>query len=289
MAPPSTPVAVLGLGAMGSALARALLAAGHPTTVWNRTAQRAEPLVALGAQAAPDPAAAVAAADVVLTSLVDGAAVTAVLTAAAPALRGTAVVELTSLTPREAEAIGTLVEGAGASYVSGSVMVTPPMIATADASLLLGGDRAAYERIADVLRALAPNLRFVGDAAATALLDMGMLDVFFGAVTSFVHAATLAGTGGVKPTEFLEHGEAMLRLALASTRELAAELTAGSYPGDENSIAMMRRSIDHVVETAEERGVDPALPQVTARLMGDAVDRGYGGEGYGRIADLLRR
>src|SRR5690606_28672171 len=152
----ATDVTVLGLGAMGSALARALVGAGHRTVVWNRTGSRAEPLVALGAEAAPDPAAAVAGADVVIVSLVDGEAATAVLTAAGPALAGTTVVELTSLTPREAEAIGELVEGAGAAYVSGSVMVTPPMIGTDGAALLLGGDRAAYDRAADVLRVLAP-------------------------------------------------------------------------------------------------------------------------------------
>src|SRR5690606_1905223 len=90
----ATDVTVLGLGAMGSALARALVGAGHRTVVWNRTASRAEPLVALGAEAAPDPAAAVAGADVVIVSLVDGEAATAVLTAAGPALAGTTVVEL---------------------------------------------------------------------------------------------------------------------------------------------------------------------------------------------------
>src|SRR5690606_41161513 len=108
-------------------------------------------------------------------------------TAAGPALAGTTVVELTCRPAREAGAIGELVEGAGAAYVSGSVMVTPPMIGTDGAALLLGGDRAAYDRAADVLRVLAPDLHFVGDAATAALLDMDMLDVFFGAATSFVH------------------------------------------------------------------------------------------------------
>jgi 3-hydroxyisobutyrate dehydrogenase-like beta-hydroxyacid dehydrogenase len=168
-------------------------------------------------------------------------------------------------------------------------MVTPPMIGTDGAALLLGGDRAAYDRAADVLRVLAPDLHFVGDAATAALLDMGMLDVFFGAATSFVHGAVLASTGGIEPTEFPAHGESMLQLAVATARELAEELTAESYPGDENSLAMMRRGIDHVVETSEERGIDPSLPLVTARLMRGAVELGYGHEGYGRIADLLRR
>jgi 3-hydroxyisobutyrate dehydrogenase-like beta-hydroxyacid dehydrogenase len=283
-------VAVLGLGAMGSALARALVEAGHPTIVWNRTAQRAAPLVAIGATAATDPASAVEGAELVVTSLVDGAAALDVLSLAASALRDRTVVELTSVTPRQARAIGDLVRGEGAAFLSGAVMVPPQMIGTEDAVILLDGDRAGFDRSVAALAAIAPTPVFVGDeVGAAALLDMGLLDVFYGAVTSFVHAATLVGTGGVKPTEFLEHGSSMLELAGIVAQELARELADGSFPGDDNNLAMMLRGIDHVVETAEERGVDPALPLVTAELMRAAVDQGYGRDGYGRIAELLRR
>jgi 3-hydroxyisobutyrate dehydrogenase-like beta-hydroxyacid dehydrogenase len=283
-------VAVLGLGAMGSALARALVEAGHPTIVWNRTAQRAAPLVAIGATAATDPASAVEGAELVVTSLVDGAAALDVLSLAASALRDRTVVELTSVTPRQARAIGDLVRGEGAAFLSGAVMVPPQMIGTADAVLLLDGDRAGFDRSVAALGAIAPTTVFVGDeVGASALLDMGMLDVFYGAVTSFVHATTLVRTGGVKPTEFLEHGSSMLELAGVVVQDLVGELESGSFPGDENNLAMMLRGIDHVVETAEERGIDPALPCVTAQLMRAAVDRGYGRDGYGRIAELLRR
>jgi 3-hydroxyisobutyrate dehydrogenase len=70
-----TTVAVLGTGSMGAPIARNLLAAGFPVSVWNRTAARAAPLVDDGARLAPSPADAAKNADVVLTMLADGAAV----------------------------------------------------------------------------------------------------------------------------------------------------------------------------------------------------------------------
>ena len=76
---PPAPVTVLGLGAMGTALSRAFLAAGHPTTVWNRTRGRADPLRAAGAAVAPDVSAAVAASPLVVVCLLDTPAVDAVL------------------------------------------------------------------------------------------------------------------------------------------------------------------------------------------------------------------
>ena len=72
-------IAFIGLGIMGSPMARRLLAAGYPLTVWNRTASRAEPLQAEGASVAASPAEAVREAGVVITMLADPAAVREVI------------------------------------------------------------------------------------------------------------------------------------------------------------------------------------------------------------------
>src|SRR5262245_60405779 len=97
-----TKVTVLGLGPMGRALAGAFLAAGHPTTVWNRTPGRADALAAAGAASAATPAEAVAAGPLVVVSLLDDGAVHDVLDPVAAGLAGKAVVNLTSGTPAEA-------------------------------------------------------------------------------------------------------------------------------------------------------------------------------------------
>lgn len=82
-----THVAMLGTGIMGAAMARNLLRNGHRVTAWNRTAARAEPLSADGAEVAGSPAEAVESADVVITVLKDGETALAVMTEAAPGLR----------------------------------------------------------------------------------------------------------------------------------------------------------------------------------------------------------
>ena len=72
MAKPS--IAFLGLGIMGSGMAKRLLGAGYPLTVYNRNAEKAKPLVAAGAKLAATPRAAATGADLVITMLADDAA-----------------------------------------------------------------------------------------------------------------------------------------------------------------------------------------------------------------------
>src|SRR4051812_15021536 len=76
----------LGLGPMGAAMAARLIAAGHDVTVWNRTAAKADPLVASGGRRAESPADAATGADVVLSSLAEDNAVREVLLGAQGAL-----------------------------------------------------------------------------------------------------------------------------------------------------------------------------------------------------------
>jgi pyrroline-5-carboxylate reductase len=92
------PTTVLGLGEMGSALAAALVDAGHPTTVWNRSPAKAEPLSARGAVAADTVEAAVSASPLTVACLLDDASVREVLDPVAPSLRGQALVNLTTTT-----------------------------------------------------------------------------------------------------------------------------------------------------------------------------------------------
>ncbi|GAA1931955.1 hypothetical protein GCM10009837_67070 [Streptomyces durmitorensis] len=91
---------VLGLGRMGAPIASAFLNTGYPVTVWNRTAAKADALVAQGATGARTTADAVAAGSLVIASLLDHVAVRQALAPNASALRGRTLVNLANSTPR---------------------------------------------------------------------------------------------------------------------------------------------------------------------------------------------
>src|SRR6201985_3549409 len=105
-------IAFLGLGIMGSPMAKRLLAAGYPLTAWNRTASRAEALQAEGANVAASPAEAVREADVVITMLADPTAVREVIDGIARHLRpGTTLIEASTIGPRALEEVAALLPG----------------------------------------------------------------------------------------------------------------------------------------------------------------------------------
>src|SRR3954447_27025029 len=132
-----TPVTVLGLGAMGSALARAFLAAGHPTTVWNRTPDRSPELDALGAVRARTTTEAVAASPLVVVCLLVDAPLRAALEGLD--LTGKAVVNLTNATPEQARATAESVTSAGGQYLDGGIMAVPEMIGGPAAFIFYSG------------------------------------------------------------------------------------------------------------------------------------------------------
>lgn len=113
---------VLGLGPMGQALAAAFLAHGHPTTVWNRTPEKADALVAAGATRAATVADAVAAADLVIVCVIDYPAVHAIVDEAAETLRGRTLVNLTADSPDSARELAARAAGHGIDYLDGSIM-----------------------------------------------------------------------------------------------------------------------------------------------------------------------
>lgn len=127
MTPAHTPpsVAFLGLGIMGSGMARRLVDAGHPVTVYNRTADRARPLAEAGAAIAASPREAAAGADMVFTMVADDAASRAMWQgddgALAGVKRGTLLVESSTVTVARIGELAALAKHAGCTLIDAPV------------------------------------------------------------------------------------------------------------------------------------------------------------------------
>ncbi|MFD0491247.1 NAD(P)-binding domain-containing protein [Saccharopolyspora spinosporotrichia] len=150
----AAPVTVVGLGPMGYALAEAFLAAGHPTTVWNRSAHKADPLVAEGAVRAATAAEALAASDLAVVCVADYAAMHAALDHCGTALSGKVLVNLCSGTPQEAREALTWATAHGAGYLDGAIMVPVEVIGTPSSVVFYSGAREPFDAHRNTLDAL---------------------------------------------------------------------------------------------------------------------------------------
>ncbi|MEM7671126.1 MAG: NAD(P)-binding domain-containing protein, partial [Pseudomonadota bacterium] len=172
-----TEIAVIGLGAMGAALARVQLDAGYGVTVWNRTAARTDPLAADGASVASTAEAAVLASPVTLIC-VDSYAVTAeILSSLAGAdLTGRTLIQFSTGTSHEARDQAAWVAARGGACLDGAIMCFPDSLGAPDSPVLIGGAEDTFKAAEDHLRLIGGNLLYLGDnVAAAAAIDMGLL------------------------------------------------------------------------------------------------------------------
>lgn len=284
------PVTVIGLGAMGTALARAFLAAGHPTTVWNRTASRADGLVADGAVLADSVAAAVRASPLVVICVLDPGVVHALLEPLGEELTDRTVVNLTSSTPERARETAAWATTRGIDYLDGAIMVPTPLMGTPEALVLYSGPATVFAAHRATLSSLGGRSDHLGtDPGLAALYDLGMLDVFFAGMTAFLHAAALLGADGVTARTFLPYAQSSITVLSGTVSALAADVDAASYSGDEDNLEMNLAAVDHIAEASAARGIDPALPDLVRRLARGAIARGHGRDGFSRVVEEFRR
>ena len=168
-------ITVIGLGLMGSALAKALLEAGHDTTVWNRTREKMEPLMSTGAHGATSLGEALKNSPIALIC-VSNYNMTANLLGmddVVENLNGCSVVQLSSGTPREAAESETWFFDRGASYLDGAILGGPSEIGMDSAQILICGQKQAWDGCRQILDCLAGNLQYLGENIRTSsTLDM---------------------------------------------------------------------------------------------------------------------
>jgi len=280
----ATSIALLGLGPMGSALGHALLRDGHDVTVWNRTAARTAPLQAEGAVAATSVADAITASPVTLICLRDSAAVEDLLGRHPDAIRGRAIINLSSSTPDEARRIGQHVTANGGAYLDGAVMVPTPLVGHDDALVIFSGDRTVLDQYRPQLASLAGRLDWLGDDPGLAAVhDLGMLDLYLTGMAGFLHAAALVQAEGVRLDQFLPYAIAITDVLRDTLAPLADEVGARHYPGDEDTTEMELRVAEHILGASGAKGVGLAVPRLVHDLLADAIASGYGASGFASI------
>ncbi|WP_228923130.1 NAD(P)-dependent oxidoreductase [Streptomyces sp. DH7] len=283
-------VTVIGLGPMGRAMAAALLDRGYAVTVWNRTASRADDLVARGAALAPSPADAVAANEVVIISLTDYAAVDAVLEPATQALDGRVLLNLTSATPEEARAGARWAAGHGAVQLTGGLNASPTGIGQPESYAFYSGPREAFDRHRPVLEALTGRVDHKGEDPGLAALhyQIGMA-VFWTSLLSFWQAIALARANGLTAADILP-STAETASSLSETFAFYAErIDAGVHLGDVDRLAMGLASVEHVLRTNADAGVDTALPAAVVDLFRRGVEAGHGTDSCSALVELMAK
>lgn len=199
-------VAWLGLGLMGSRMARRLLDAGYPLSVWNRSPEKAAPFVAHGARLAESPADACAHADLVFLMLSDAESVRSVLFddgAAMAIARGGLVIDMGSNAPPDARDHARRLAARGVRHLDAPVSGGPGGAERGTLAIMVGGDEADYERARPALVTLGrPTL--VGPTGSGQLAKLCNQTIVALTIGAVAEALILARAGGADPVKVRE-------------------------------------------------------------------------------------
>ncbi|GII03938.1 NAD(P)-dependent oxidoreductase [Planobispora takensis] len=275
-----TSVTVIGLGLMGQALAGALLKAGHPTTVWNRTASKADRLVAEGAHLAPTAGDALRASPLTIICVTDYRAVHELLGAGDAEPDGTTLVNLTSGTSAQARESARWAGKRGARYLDGAVMAVPPAIGTAEAVILHSGPQADFEEHKPILDALGTVIHLGADHGLASLYDAAGLTMMWSVLNAWLQGTALLRTAGVEAAAYAPFAQQIAAGVAGWLPGYAAQIDSGSFPAEVSALETDARAMAHLVEESEAAGVNAELPRLIKAMADRSIAAGHGGEQY---------
>jgi 3-hydroxyisobutyrate dehydrogenase-like beta-hydroxyacid dehydrogenase len=194
-------IGFVGLGAMGAGIVPRLMAAGHTVTGFNRSRDKAQALIEKGMRFADTPRAAAADAELVFSIVTDATAVKSVALGEDGIIfglkPGAIYIDMSTISPDSSRAISAEFAAQGFAMLDAPLSGSPITLAQGNASLLVAGDRAAFERAEPVMRAIGPKVTYIGGSGLAVQMKIAVNLLLMVEVIAFGEAIALAEKGGV--------------------------------------------------------------------------------------------
>lgn len=275
-------VAVVGLGAMGSRMARRWLDAGYELHVWNRSSEKARPLVDDGATQAGSPAGAAERADVVVTMVADPDALAHVTegpdSVAAGARDGAVVIEMSTVGPAAIARLRSVLRPE-VDLVDAPVLGSLSEVEAGTLRIFVGGTAESYERLRPVLEVLGSPLH-AGGRGCGAAAKLVANSTLFGALGVLGEAVALADALGLDRSVAFEVLAATPVAAQAERRR--ASLETGEYP-HRFDLRLALKDAGLVVSAGE----DLRLAEAARSWLAEAAAAGLGDSDYSRVLEHI--
>ncbi|KAF7166916.1 hypothetical protein CNMCM5623_000453 [Aspergillus felis] len=280
-------VSIFGLGAMGTALASRFLEEKYKVAVWNRSSEKASPLLDRGATLSHTVVDAINASDLIVVCLLDNAAVKATLDSALDHFHGKTIINLTNGTPDQARKLSDLLGSHGARYVHGGIMATPSMIGSPHALILYSGSPDAFKAAEADLSVLAKCVFLGEDAGSASLHDLALLSGMYGLFSGFLHATALvrSSTPAVKFVDLLVP---WLGAMTEYTKGMAKQIDEGKYASEGSNLAMQLVAIDNIIDASAAEQVSADFIRPMKGFMEKALAAGHAGDDISSLMDFVK-
>jgi 2-hydroxy-3-oxopropionate reductase len=278
-------IGLIGLGLMGTALTERLLEHGYRVAVWNRTREKAAPVVAQGAQWSDNP---LATCDRVIISLYTTEVVEAVLAELDAGLHdGQILLDTTTGEPRQTAALGARLAARGVRYLDAPISGSSEQTRRGEATVIVGGDRTVFEACADLWRVMGAKVFHVGlcgSAARMKLISNLVLGLNRAVLAEGLAFAEAIGVSPAAALEVMSGSNAYSRAMDVKGRKMV-----------ERDFSVQARLSQHLkdvhlmLDAAAGAGLSLPLTETHRRLMEQAEAAGFGEQDNSSIIEILRK
>jgi len=284
-----TSVAFLGLGVMGGGMAARLLSAGFPVSVWNRSADRAEPLRERGATVAQSPRDAAKGAEVIISMVADDDAARDVWLGTGGAIggarQGSVLIDSSTVSPMWIDELGTRGTACGCEVIDAPVTGSRTQAASGELLFLVGGHAATLERVRPVLAPMSRNILHLGPLGSGTrmkLINNFICGVQAAALAEGVALVEKSGLDLSAALTVLQNGAPGSPLVKAVSSRMAARDYTVFF-----KLALMRKDLDYAIAEAARQGIDLTTAANARSLFDRAIDK-WGESDFSAVIETFR-
>lgn len=280
-------VTVIGLGNMGLALARALLENGRAVTVWNRSSEKAAPLVDMGAVLAPSPSAAITDSPIIMVCVTNYTAANHIFDEVITDLPGKLLVQFTTGSPQDARASEMWAHEHEAEYLNCAITGSPSSLGTPSAHILVSGREAVFQKAEPTLRLLAYDLDYKGEPIGLASAwEMVFLMHYYGMFLSLFHSVQICQAEGIPLEEYIT---LLGKQGKNYEKWLCENIHSGNYQETSAPLELWAGGIQQIAQHAQDSHIHAEFPQLVARLFQEAMNDGYGREEVSALFKVFQK
>jgi 3-hydroxyisobutyrate dehydrogenase len=286
-----TRIAFLGLGTMGGGMARQLLRAGFPLSVYNRSAEKAQPLVEEGAEIAATPRDAAAGAAIVISMVADDEASRGMWLGADGALAGTKpgtiLIESSTLSVAWVRELAAKAGDAGCELLDAPVTGSRPQAAAGELCFLIGGPAGALETARPALEVMGRAIVHLGPTGSGALLKL---------INNFlcgVQAASLAEALALVEKSGLNRDAALVLLTGGAPgspllKTLSARMVADEFMPPNFLLRLMAKDLTYASAELAAQDIEPMTGKAALQVYQNAIAHGDGERDLSAVIQQFR-
>jgi 3-hydroxyisobutyrate dehydrogenase-like beta-hydroxyacid dehydrogenase len=283
-------IGIAGLGRMGHPIAANVLDAGFRTVIWNRTRDKAADLLDRGAVWADNPDAIAGAADIVLTSLADPAAVESVYFGPDGLLErarsDTILVDLSTGSPTLARRIAAAAHERGATFLDAPVAGSIKAATDGQLGIMVGGDKSAFDRCEAVFAAIGKAAFYLGESGSGATMKLISNAILATIVQALAEGVALGEKAGLDPADiFTVLGASSAAAPVVAAK--AAAVTERTYLPAAFTLALMQKDLWLVLSLANELQVPMPATAIAHDMVLAANATGKSGLDFSAVALLM--